>query len=126
MPYGFALLVVAVMISGSPVLAQGAGGSGGSGAGAASGPSASGGGTNQSGAQGNQQTNQNQQANSNHQGTNGLANSAAQKATTGANTLPANQAPGAVSAPGVGVGHSANGVPIGQPGSGPGSPEHPL
>jgi hypothetical protein len=45
------------------------------------------------------------------------------KAVTGNNTK---AAPGAVSAPGVGVGHSANGLPIGAPGSGPGSPEQPL
>jgi hypothetical protein len=33
---------------------------------------------------------------------------------------------GAVSALGFGVGHSANGLPIGTTGSGPGSPEHPI
>jgi hypothetical protein len=33
---------------------------------------------------------------------------------------------GAVSAPGVGVGHAANGLPIGAPGSGLGSPEQPI
>lgn len=52
--------------------------------------------------------------------------SAAQLATTGQNTLPQSVAPGAVSAPGVGVGHAANGLPIGSPGSGPGSPEQPI
>jgi hypothetical protein len=119
-----AAVFVALIVSGSPVLAQGGGGgAGGSGAGAASASSGgTSGGTNQSGSQGNQQTNQNQQANSNQQG----VNPAAEKAKTGANTLPASEAPGAVSAPGVGVGHSANGVPIGAPGSGPGSPDHPL
>jgi hypothetical protein len=40
----------------------------------------------------------------------------------GTNTRPG----GLVSAPGVGVGHSANGLPIGAPGSGLGSPEHPV
>lgn len=52
--------------------------------------------------------------------------SAAAKAVSGVNTLPPSEAPGAVSAPGVGVGHSANGLPIGAPGSGPGSPEQPI
>jgi hypothetical protein len=33
---------------------------------------------------------------------------------------------GAVSAPGVGVGHAANGLPIGAPGSGLGSPSQPI
>jgi hypothetical protein len=33
---------------------------------------------------------------------------------------------GAVSAPGVGVGHAANGLPIGTSGSGLGSPEQPI
>ena len=46
------------------------------------------------------------------------------KAVTGNNTAPSSA--GAVSAPGVGVGHSANGLPIGSPGSGPGSPEQPI
>ena len=43
-------------------------------------------------------------------------------AVTGANT----KAGGVVSAPNVGVGHAANGLPIGSPGSGPGSPEQPI
>jgi len=34
--------------------------------------------------------------------------------------------PGAVGATGVGVGHAANGLPIGSPGSGLGSPEQPV
>jgi hypothetical protein len=41
-----------------------------------------------------------------------------QNAVTGATTLPASQAPNTVSAPGVGLGHAANGVPIENPGSG--------
>ena len=44
--------------------------------------------------------------------------------TTGANTRPSTPESGTVSAPGVGVGHAANGMPIGAPGSGLGSPEH--
>jgi len=43
-------------------------------------------------------------------------------AVTGANT----KAGGVVSAPNVGVGHAANGLPIGSSGSGPGSPEQPI
>jgi hypothetical protein len=44
--------------------------------------------------------------------------SPAEQARTGVKTLPQDQTPGAVSAPGVGVGHAANGLPIGTPGSG--------
>jgi hypothetical protein len=44
------------------------------------------------------------------------------EATTGSNTLPTSPDSGAVSGPGVGVGHAANGKPIGSPGSGLGSP----
>jgi hypothetical protein len=45
-------------------------------------------------------------------------------ATTGSNTRPSSSSDsGVVSAPGVGVGHAANGLPIGSPGSGLGSPE---
>src|SRR5262249_20339800 len=49
-------------------------------------------------------------------------------AVGGTNTAPAPQGTtgSAVSAPGVGVGHAANGQPIGSPGSGPGSPEQPI
>jgi hypothetical protein len=43
--------------------------------------------------------------------------------TTGSNTRPSEPNIGVVSAPGVGVGHAANGLPIGSPGSGLGSPE---
>jgi len=42
----------------------------------------------------------------------------ADQARTGAKTLPSSETPGAVSAPGVGVGHAANGLPIGTPGTG--------
>ena len=45
-------------------------------------------------------------------------------ATTGSNTAPSQPGDGAVSAPNVGVGHAANGLPIGAPGSGLGSPEN--
>ena len=49
---------------------------------------------------------------------NGQQKSPAEQARTGGKTLPQDQTPGAVSAPGVGVGHAANGLPIGTPGSG--------
>jgi hypothetical protein len=45
-------------------------------------------------------------------------------AVSGTSTQPSSAGSGTVSAPGVGVGHSANGVPIGMPGSGLGSPGH--
>ena len=57
------------------------------------------------------------------------ATAAGQKssAINGSNTAPqAAAAPSAVSAPGVGVGHAANGLPIGTTGSGLGSPEQPI
>jgi hypothetical protein len=47
-------------------------------------------------------------------------------ATTGSETAPSQPGEGAVGGPGVGVGHSANGKPIGAPGSGLGSPENPV
>jgi hypothetical protein len=47
-------------------------------------------------------------------------------ATTGSETAPLQPGDGAVGGPGVGVGHSANGKPIGAPGSGLGSPENPI
>jgi hypothetical protein len=45
-------------------------------------------------------------------------------ATTGTKTAPSKPGDGTVSAPNVGVGHAANGLPIGAPGSGLGSPEN--
>jgi hypothetical protein len=48
-----------------------------------------------------------------------------QNARTGTNTQPSNS-PNTVGAPGVGVGHTATGQPIGTPGSGPGSPDQPV
>jgi hypothetical protein len=46
-------------------------------------------------------------------------------AVQGTKTAPAaREDDGTVSAPGVGVGHTANGLPIGAPGSGLGSPGH--
>jgi hypothetical protein len=68
-----------------------------------------------------------QSVNQNQQGANGSgASMNAQSATTGANTRPEEPSSSTVSAPGVGVGHAANGKMIGSPGSGPGSPEQPI
>ncbi|WFU71678.1 hypothetical protein [Bradyrhizobium sp. CB2312] len=57
------------------------------------------------------------------------ATASAQRSTAinGSNTAPgADQSMGAVGAAGVGVGHTANGQPIGSSGSGLGSPENPI
>ncbi|MGY4627507.1 hypothetical protein [Bradyrhizobium sp. USDA 4486] len=57
------------------------------------------------------------------------ATASAQRSTAinGSNTAPgADQSTGAVGAAGVGVGHTANGQPIGSSGSGLGSPENPI
>jgi hypothetical protein len=117
-----AILFAAVVAFSSPVLAQGGGGgAGGAGSGAAG---ASSGGSNSGASGSNAQT-----GSQNQQGANGSSTPAAaavHKAVTGADTQPASPSSGAVSAPGVGVGHAANGVPIGEPGSGPGSPEQPI
>jgi hypothetical protein len=50
------------------------------------------------------------------------APAAAHNAVTGANTLPPEQS----AHRGGGVGHTANRVPVGEPGSGPESPEQPI
>ncbi|WP_245502082.1 hypothetical protein [Bradyrhizobium guangzhouense] len=54
----------------------------------------------------------------NNNGKGGQQMTPAEQARTGAKTLPSSETPGAVSGPGVGVGHAANGLPIGTPGSG--------
>lgn len=100
----------------TPVLAQGAGGAGGAGAAtsgtATTGTAAGTGGTNQPANPAAQQTN-----------TNKIVAGEQSTAVQGTKTLPMSNDSGVVSAPGVGVGHAANGVPIGNPGSGLGSPE---
>jgi hypothetical protein len=105
-----AILVAAAMACTTPVLAQGGGGgsAGGAGGNRASGPSSS-------------------QSGNENQGTTGNSGATAiRNAETGANTKPTSPSSRTVSAPGVGVGHAANGQPIGTPGSGPGSPEQPI
>jgi hypothetical protein len=106
-----AIALVALVACASPVFAQGGGGGGSGGASVGSG-GASGNGTSASGNNNGQQTSANSAS---------TVAAAKQSAITGANT-----SPGEVSGPGVGVGHAANGVPIGEPGSGPGSPEQPI
>jgi hypothetical protein len=116
-----ALLTAFTLAMTTSVLAQGAGGGGGSGASAgasSSGTSTTGtaagtGGTNQSLNPAAPQTNSN----------NIIANEQT-TAVQGTKTVPMSADSGTVSAPGVGVGHAANGQPIGSPGSGLGSPEN--
>jgi hypothetical protein len=130
----FTFLTVAIIALTTPAFAQGAGGGGaggGSGAGAAaSGAASSGAGAGTGGTAG--------VANS---GTGGTADNgnrtvtqtpttntdkivAGEKAAAvqGTKTVPTPGDSSTVSAPGVGVGHAANGQPIGTPGSGLGSP----
>ena len=117
-------VMIAAALSASPIavaLAQGGGGSGG-GSGGASG-SASGGATSQGATTGTgggmqQATPQSSKAQA--------IQRQRDAATTGSETAPAQPGDGAVGGPGVGVGHSANGKPIGAPGSGLGSPESPV
>jgi hypothetical protein len=121
------LSVIAALAMTLPAYAQGGGGGGGSGggAGAAAGGAAGTGGTATSPAttggtaSGNPAANQQSQ-----QKTNQVEESERNTAVSGASTQPSSAGTGTVSAPGVGVGHSANGVPIGMPGSGLGSPAH--
>ena len=104
----------------TPALAQGGAGSsgGGSGGASASGGASGGGattGTAGSSAQQTQPTSQTQ-----------TLQDQKNAATTGSNTAPSQNDEGTVSGPGVGVGTSTNGKPIGSPGSGLGSPENPV
>jgi hypothetical protein len=110
-----------------PAYAQGggAGGGSGSGAGSAAGGAAGTGGTATSPAatggtvSGNPAASQQAQKKANQ-----IEENARNTAVSGASTQPSSVGSGTVSAPGVGVGHAANGVPIGMPGSGLGSPGH--
>ncbi len=122
------VLIASITGTSLPAIAQGAGG--GAAAGGAGTGSASAGTT---GAAGTGATSGPANAN-NSQGTQNDPNSPQSKAAntvadqqkaavSGTNTI---AQPGAVGAPGVGVGHSANGLPIGSPGSGLGSPEQPV
>jgi hypothetical protein len=112
------IIMAALLTASTPVLAQsGSGGAASSGSGGTA-AGTSGLNTSATPSAQNPQNLQNSQAAAN--------NVAAKKAVTGDTTVPTNAAPGAVSAPGVGVGHAADGLPIGSSGSGPGSPERPI
>lgn len=103
------LSIVAALAMTLPAYAQGGG------AGAASSGAAASGGT----ASGNPATDQHSQKK-----TNQVEQNERNAAVSGTNTRRSSPGSGTVSAPNVGVGHSANGVPIGMPGSGLGSPGH--
>jgi hypothetical protein len=111
-----AIIMAALMAASTPVLAQS--GAGGAAANSGSGGAAVGTSGLNTGATPTTQNLQNPEAVANNAATN--------KAVTGVTTAPADAALGAVSAPGVGVGHAADGLPIGSSGSGPGSPERPI
>jgi hypothetical protein len=123
-----ALLVAAALLVSpiTPVLAQGGGGGSGGGSGSASASGgASGGGatTGTAGGTTNSGTNSQQtQSTSKTQTMQDQKNAV----TSGSNTTPAQKGEGAVSGPGVGIGHATNGKPIGSQGSGLGSPENPV
>jgi hypothetical protein len=130
--YKFAVVLIASITGATlPAFAQGAGG--GAAGGAAGTGSASTGTTGAAGASttsgspnssGSQTGTQNDPNNPSPQSKTANTVAGEQKAVvSGANTV---AQPGAVSAPGVGVGHAANGLPIGSPGSGLGSPEQPV
>jgi hypothetical protein len=121
------VVTLTFIILSSAAFAQGGAGSGGGASSAGSGGAASGGSasgnsaaTTQSGAQ------PGQDKSGISTTTTGNNISPAQRAQTGVDTRPQSEAPGAVSAPGVGIGHAENGLPIGSPGSGRGSPEDPV
>jgi hypothetical protein len=127
----FAAIFIASIVSASPpAMAQGAGGGSGGAAGAGSagtGAATTAGTGSAPSASSNGSQNETQNDPNNRpapQSSTAKTVADEQKAArSGANTV---AQPGAVSAPGVGVGHAANGLPIGSPGSGPGSPEQPL
>ena len=119
-----ALSVLAALVVTMPAYAQGGGGGGGAG-GAGSGAAAGTGGTSasQSATGGTTSGNPAAGRNTQHE-TNQIQQNEKNVATSGANTKPSSPQSGTVSAPGVGVGHAADGKPIGMPGSGLGSPGH--
>jgi hypothetical protein len=128
------LLTFAIMALTTPALAQGGGGGGAGGAGGGSSGAASGdAGTGGSAGVSNSQSGNNTEDNNNRTKTRTPATNTEQivagekdAAVHGTKTAPTAGVSGGVSAPGVGVGHTANGLPIGSPGSGLGSPEQPV
>jgi hypothetical protein len=129
--YKFAVVLIASITGTSlPAIAQGAGGgaAGGAGTGSASTGTAgtAGASTTSSSPHSSESQTATQNDPNNPSPQSKTANTVAgeqKAAVSGANTV---AQPGGVSAPGVGVGHAANGLPIGSPGSGLGSPEHPV
>ena len=128
----FAAIFIASIVSASPpAMAQGAGGGSGGAAGAGSAGGTGAATTAGTGSAPSASSNGSQNETQNDPNNRPAPQSSTAKtvadeqkaARSGANTV---AQPGAVSAPGVGVGHAANGLPIGSPGSGPGSPEQPL
>jgi hypothetical protein len=127
--YKFAVVLIASITGATlPAFAQGAGGgaAGGAGTGSASTGTTSTAGANTSSPNSSESQTGTQKDPNNPSPQSKTANTVAgeqKAAVSGANTV---AQPGAVSAPGVGVGHAANGLPIGSPGSGLGSPEQPV
>ncbi len=117
-----ALSALAMLVITTAAYAQGGGAGGASGAG--SGAAAGTGGTSASQGKTGGTTAGNRAAGENsQQQTDQIRRNEKNAATSGTNTQPSSSESGTVSAPGVGVGHAANGKPIGTPGSGLGSPE---
>jgi hypothetical protein len=116
-----AILTLMTIALTTSALAQGAGGGGGgAGSGAASGTSgAATGGAGTGGTDENSNSAAQTQTN-----TDKIVAGEQSAAIKGTKTVATPGDSGAVSAPGVGVGHAANGQPIGSPGSGLGSPEN--
>jgi hypothetical protein len=119
--YKFAFVLIASLLTGNPAMAQGGAGAGGAGSGG-TGASTGGGGTGKAPGSGQAGTQERTQNNASGSPTD-RAEAEKNAAVNGTKTT---SEPGATSAPGVGVGHAANGLPIGAPGSGLGSPEHPV
>ena len=119
------LVAAAIVVSPITAFAQGGGGGSGGGSGGATGGASSGGAT--TGATGGA-TNNGMNSRQTTQSTSGTQTIQDQKnaVTSGSNTTPSQNGEGVVSGPGVGVGTSTNGKPIGSPGSGLGSPENPV
>jgi hypothetical protein len=124
-----AILTIAFLASASlPATAQGSGGGGGSGSGGTGGGASAGGssGAGTGGTTRASSTDSSARITNPQTPTEKAVATEQNSAVKGTNTKEASPGSGAVSAPGVGVGHAANGLPIGSPGSGLGSPEQPA
>jgi hypothetical protein len=118
-----ALLAATVAVLASPAFAQGGGGAGG-GAGGSAGHSSSATTGSTGGSAGS--SNSQQQSNSQQSSKANAIQEQTGAAVNGTKTAPSQSGDSTVSAPGVGVGHTSNGMAIGSPGSGLGSPEQPV